>query len=121
MLNKQESDNFSKWYKWEDRKDIFFTSRGPFSENEKCSEIYAIAISDENLSDKPFDINNKKIVYFGMTHQKNGLMGRLNQFDNSLQYPIKKGPGHGGADRMKYCFRDYDRLIPLLFVSVLPI
>jgi len=81
--------------------------------------VYAIAKSGDNLYDMPFTFI-RDIIYFGMTNSKGGIQSRLHQFDNSLQTP-QRTPGHGGADRMKYKYPDYEAAVSHLFVSVLPI
>lgn len=49
-----------------------------------------------------------------MTNAVKGLKSRLKQFDNTI---IGKS-GHGGADRVRYEFEDYNKLINKLYVSV---
>ena len=49
-----------------------------------------------------------------MTNSKAGIRGRLKQFDNTI---IGKR-GHGGADRFRYKYRDYEKLVASLYVSV---
>ncbi len=101
---------FTPWKKWSD-KDSF--------DNTKYPGVYAIAMSDDDLSDKPFSLR-KDIVYFGMTNSRGGIRSRLDQFDNSLQEP-QRTPGHGGADRLKYKHPEYEKTAAQLFVSVFPI
>jgi hypothetical protein len=100
---------FSVWSMWEDR--------NLFLDRLEYPGIYAIAVSDQSLHGKPFDMI-KEIRYFGMTNSVAGLKGRLNQFNNSLR--DKKGGGHGGAQRFRYDHRDGDALARVLFVSVMP-
>ena len=97
-------ENFSKWMKWENRNSM---------ENINYPGIYCIAITDEPLENKSFSWI-PEIKYIGMTNSKNGLKGRLKQFDNT----INGKSGHGGADRFLYNHQDYKKLIPQLFVSV---
>lgn len=101
---------FEAWKTWKERYSF---------ENLNYPGVYAIAKSDANLSGTPFTFI-RNIVYFGMTNSKGGVHSRLDQFDNSLQTP-QRTPGHGGADRMKYKYPDYEAATSHLFVSVLPI
>lgn len=57
---------------------------------------------------------NEDVIYIGMTNSVGGLRSRLRQFDNT----ISGRTGHGGADRVRYKYQDYDRLINHLLVSV---
>ena len=75
--------------------------------------IYCIAISEDNFSGHDFDWS-ENINYIGMTNSTSGLKGRLKQFDNTL----KGKTGHGGADRFRYDYPNYDQLVSKLFVSV---
>ena len=97
-------DEFSPWVKWFDRNTLI---------NIDFPGIYSIAISDEDLSNKNFDWNTN-IKYIGMTNSKNGLRGRLKQFDNT----IAGKSGHGGADRFKFVYPDYNGLVEKLYVSI---
>ncbi len=97
-------EQFSKWYKWTDRND---------AAGIKSPGIYAIAILARDLSGTPFKWL-PEIRYIGMTNSRNGLKGRLKQFDNTI---IGKG-GHGGADRAIYKHQNYETLIRELYVSV---
>ena len=100
-----KKEKFSKWFKWEQRNSI---------KNISFPGIYVIARSKENLSDKKLKLI-KEIIYIGMTNSKGGLKQRLKQFNNTITTGKK---GHGGADRIKYKFRDHKNLIPCLYVSV---
>ena len=97
---------FSKWYKWENRNNAV---------NIDFPGIYIIAISEENIEGKKFDWR-QDIKYVGMTNSVTGLKGRLKQFDNTI---IGK-TGHGGADRFRYEYQNYEKLIDKLYVSVVP-
>jgi len=99
-------DRFSNWFKWEKRNN---------AENIKFPGIYIIAVSTENLEGRQFDWLSD-IKYVGMTNSVAGLKGRLKQFDNTI---IGK-TGHGGADRFRYEYQNYDDLIEKLYVSVIP-
>jgi hypothetical protein len=100
----REKREFSKWTKWRDRDKL---------EGIKFPGVYCIAISENDISNIDFDWN-EAINYLGMTNSVAGLKGRLNQFDNTL----KGKKGHGGADRFKYEYRDYDELRSKLFVAI---
>lgn len=75
--------------------------------------MYALAISDEDLSDQQFTWV-EQIVYFGMTNSVAGLKGRLKQFDNTIMGKT----GHGGADRFLYDFPAAKGLNARLYVAV---
>ena len=95
---------FSKWIKWTERDKL---------NGIKFPGIYCIAISENDLSNTDFDWD-EKINYVGMTNAVSGLKGRLKAFDNTIQGKS----GHGGADRFRYEYRDYEDLKHKLFVSV---
>ena len=95
---------FSSWKNWSDREDLGNLSN---------PGVYALAISDEDISDQQFNWI-QQIVYFGMTNSVAGLKGRLKQFDNTI---IGK-TGHGGADRFLYDFPAAKDLNACLYVAV---
>jgi len=95
---------FTKWKSWENRNTLTGIN---------FPGIYCIAVSDKNLSDKNFKWISE-INYVGMTNALNGLKGRLKQFDNT----IFGKTGHGGADRFRFKYENYQDLIDRLFVSV---
>ncbi len=98
------SKRFTVWEKWHDRDEL---------PGIKYPGIYAIAYSDNDLSKSDFSWR-KEIIYVGMTNSLSGLKGRLKQFDNTI---VGK-TGHGGADRVRYKYPDYNALVPKLYVSV---
>lgn len=98
---------FSQWVKWE--------KRGYFNGLNNPG-VYAIAVSEEDISNNRFEWI-EEIKYFGMTNSGGGLKARLKQFDNTI---IGK-EGHGGGERFRYKYRDYNKLTKKLFVSVCPI
>lgn len=51
-----------------------------------------------------------------MTNAVSGLKGRLKQFDNTISGKI----GHGGADRVRFKYRNYKKLAQNLYVAVAP-
>ncbi|MEI8654875.1 hypothetical protein P4S57_20320 [Pseudoalteromonas sp. Hal273] len=97
---------FTNWMRWVDREQ---------SEGIQYPGIYICAITGEDLSSKDFSwVTN--IVYVGMTNSVKGLKGRLKQFDDT----IKGKSGHGGADRMRYKYQNYNELVNKLYVAVAP-
>jgi len=96
--------NFSKWAKWIDRDKL---------DGIEFPGIYCLAINEKDISDKDFEWTDK-INYIGMTNAASGLKGRLKQFDNTIQGKT----GHGGADRFRYEYRDYQDIKEKLYVSV---
>lgn len=100
--------HFSTWTQWSQRgalRSLAFPG------------VYVIAISDARLHGKPFSWR-REIAYVGMTNAVAGLSGRLRQFDLTVSGERR---AHGGADRMRYAYRRYARLLPHLFVAVRPI
>jgi hypothetical protein len=97
---------FSSWAAWDQRNNF---------DGIKYPGIYAIRISTKNIEGRKFRWH-KEIVYIGMTNAISGLKGRLKAFDNTI---IGKR-GHGGADRFRYKYSNYELLIKELFVSVAP-
>ena len=95
---------FSKWAHWTDRNKL---------EGKKYPGVYAIAISDMNLSGTDFDWI-KEIEYIGMTNSEKGLISRLGQFDRTIQGKN----GHGGADRFRFHYPEYQPLVGKLYVAV---
>jgi hypothetical protein len=77
--------------------------------------VYVLAYSLRNIAGTPFSWR-KAIIYVGMTNSVSGLKGRLKQFDNTIQGKT----GHGGADRVRFKHRDYNKLTPNLYVAVAP-
>jgi len=96
--------NFSNWTKWTDRNSLVGI---------EYPGIYCLAISEEELSQLSFSWV-PEIKYIGMTNSIKGLKGRLKQFDNTI---IGKR-GHGGADRFRYRYQNYQELASKLYVSV---
>lgn len=98
-------EQFTKWAKWKDRRDLLPDMNLP--------GVYILAISDKDLSNSEFDWI-EEIVYVGMTNSLSGLEGRLRQFDNTIQEKTV----HGGADRMSFKYGDYGALVGRLYVAV---
>src|SRR5258705_2743373 len=99
-------NRFSRWLSWR--------VRGGLPDLE-FPGVYAIARSPIDLSERAFSWR-KEIIYVGMTNAAFGLKGRLKQFDNTI---VGK-TGHGGADRVRYRFQNYNRLANQLYVAVAP-
>jgi hypothetical protein len=78
--------------------------------------VYVIAVSESDLSDQPFMWLNS-IIYVGVTNSISGLKGRLRQFDDTI---AGRRYQHGGGDRVRYKFQNYDELTPQMFVAVAP-
>ena len=97
---------FAKWTKWEDRNNL------PEIE---YPGIYCIAISELDLSEQDFSWI-REIKYVGMTNSQAGLKGRLKQFNSTINGNTR----HGGADRFRYKYQDYQDIVNSLFVSVHP-
>jgi hypothetical protein len=98
---------FSQWVRWDDRNNLTGI-RSP--------GLYALAVSREDISGRAFTWL-KGIIYFGMTNSGGGLKARLKQFDNT----VAGKEGHGGGERVRYKYRDYNKFTSKLFVSVCPI
>lgn len=96
--------DFSQWTKWKDRNSL---------KGIKYPGVYCIAISETDLSKQDFDWVSI-ITYIGMTNSQAGLKGRLNQFDNT----IKGKTGHGGADRFRFKYDNYQDIVDKIYVSV---
>ena len=94
-------DRFSTWKQWSER-DLYPRFPG----------IYIIALSIDDLSNTRFSWR-PEIIYVGMTNAVGGLAGRLRQFDNT----IKGRAGHGGADRVRYKYPDYEKLSERLYIA----
>lgn len=99
-------EKFSEWRLWQSRAEI---------SELKYPGVYVIAFTKNKLSKIPFSWS-KEIIYVGMTNAVSGLSGRLKQFDNTI---IGKR-GHGGADRVRYKYQNYDHLTKCLYVAVSP-
>ncbi len=97
---------FSNWVAWENRKDLI---------DVHFPGVYCLAVSSVDLANNSFEwIPN--IAYIGMSNAKGGIKSRLKQFDNT----IMGKSGHGGADRFKFKFLNYNELIEKLYVSISP-
>lgn len=98
---------FSHWVTWPGRKDL---------NNLQYPGVYVISYNKHNMNNKSFNWI-EEIIYVGMTNSKKGIKNRLRQFDNTICW---KGNNHGGAKRVRYKYKDYDKLIKYLYVAVCP-
>lgn len=98
---------FSKWASWTQREHL--TGLG-------SPGVYSICVSRTRLHGKAFSWA-REICYFGMTNSLGGLRARLRQFDRTLY----GAPEHGGADRFRFVHRDYEAVLPRLYVAVHPV
>lgn len=96
---------FTKWSNWFNRNDL----RGIDNPG-----VYCIAISNIDLSGQIFNYISE-IKYVGMSNALKGLKGRLNQFNNTI---LDKKNNHGGADRFRFKYVNYQDLVSKLFVSI---
>lgn len=78
--------------------------------------MYAVAHSTRNIAGNPFSWR-KEVIYVGMTNAAAGLKGRMKQFDNTIS---GKAGQHGGADRVRYKYRNYDAFVKRAYVAVAP-
>lgn len=82
-----------------------------------CPGIYAIAYSNENISDITFDYI-EEIIYFGLSRSKKGLKGRLYQFFSVID---GKGQQHGGAKRISHeLSMENNNCRENIFISIMP-
>ena len=95
---------FSVWLKWTNREQ---------NKNIKYPGIYIICHSEVDIEGSPFEWN-ENIIYIGMTNSKQGLRGRLKQFDNTL----RGKSGHGGASRVIFKYKENLTLVENLYVAV---
>ena len=98
---------FSNWIKWSDRNNL---------NDLQYPGIYAISYNEHDINNNSFDWI-REIIYIGMTNSKKGLKRRLRQFDNTI---CGKRNNHGGAIRVRYKYKDYDKLIKYLYIAVRP-
>jgi len=96
---------FSVWKRWADREQL---------DKLAYPGVYVLAVSDAPLDGKLFSWR-QDIVYVGMSNAVGGLAGRLRQFDLTISGTRN---AHGGADRFRFKYRNYKRVIERLFVAV---
>jgi hypothetical protein len=96
---------FTQWATWSER-------------NSLCGMehpgIYVCALANDQFNPSSDFEWVKQIIYIGMTNSAGGLRARLKQFDNTI---VGK-TGHGGADRVRYKYQNYQQLVNALFISV---
>jgi hypothetical protein len=97
---------FSPWYTWDGRKNIL-----------QCDQpgIYLLAISYKNLTGSAVDWSD--VSYIGMTNSQQGLLGRWQQFHNS----IRGKDGHSGGNTVFRALGHYDIWTKRLFVAAMPV
>lgn len=99
--------NFTKWQLW--------TIRNNLGEILRYSGIYVVRFCSETLPENsPFQWA-KEIIYVGMTNSIAGLKSRLAQFDKTMRTPWVT---HGGADRVRLKYQDYNRFARSAYVAV---
>lgn len=94
-----------KWIKWNNRLHI---------SEIKEPGIYFIALSDMELTGKPFELN-KEIIYIGMSISKKGVLSRLSQFEKGM---LGKDGTHGGAERVRFKHKNPDSFFENIYVFV---
>lgn len=98
---------FSNWIKWSDRNKL---------NDLQYPGVYVISKNEDDIDNNSFTWI-REIIYIGMTNSKKGLKRRLKQFDDII---FGKEGHHGGAKRVRYKYKDYDKLIKYLYVAVRP-
>jgi len=94
-----------KWYKWANRNQIA---------NIKEPGIYYIVFTNKDISDNPFAYT-KEIIYIGRSISKQGVIGRLNQFEKAI---YGKNGLHGGAERVQFKHKRVHNFFKNVFVAV---
>ena len=102
-MDKKPKIEFSKWIKWNDRNKFHLKD---------YPGVYMMSITDKNLEDTKVDF--KDVVYIGMTNSKQGLSGRWNQFNNSING--KDYTGHSGGNTILDKLGPYNEWKLKLFV-----
>ncbi|MDR2016030.1 MAG: hypothetical protein LBP90_00245 [Burkholderiales bacterium] len=97
---------FSPWFAWEDRRKV------PQCE---MPGIYLLSITRKNLAD--FSPDWADVSYIGMTNSRQGLIGRWQQFLNS----VRGKNGHSGGNTVFADLGHYDSWNKKLFVAAMPI
>jgi len=85
---------YSRWTLWEERNSL---------RNIDFPGIYMIAITRKRLRGRKSSY--REVKYIGMTNAKNGIYGRLSQFNQS----IHGRPGHSGGWTVYYDLGNYKR------------
>lgn len=97
---------FCPWFAWEDRRNV------PQCE---MPGIYLLSITRKNLAGSQPDWAD--VSYIGMTNSRDGLLGRWQQFFNSVQG--KKG--HSGGKTVFANLGHYESWNKTLFVAAMPV
>jgi hypothetical protein len=97
---------FSPWYAWDDRRNV---PQG------NMPGIYLLSISRKNLAGHTADWSD--VSYIGMTNSQQGLLGRWQQFFNS----IRGKNGHSGGNTVFRALGPYDNWELQLFVAAMPV
>ena len=79
--------------------------------NVRSPGVYSIAYSERNITNAEFAWC-REIIYFGVADH---IGKRLNQFDKTIS---GKKNSHGGADRARFKYQEYSKLIPRLYVAI---
>ena len=95
----------SKWIKWSDRTKI---------PDGNQPGVYCIAHAKNSLSGVKFSLI-KDIIYIGVSISKNGVKGRLYQFEKAM---FGKDRLHGGAERVRFKHRKPDLFFKQAYISV---
>jgi hypothetical protein len=98
------SNKNTKWFSWEKRNTI---------PNRNQPAIYYIAYIDKNIEGQAFNYI-EEIVYIGMTISKNGLKGRLDQFQKAM---FGSEGVHGGAERVRFKYKNAKSFFDNAYVS----
>lgn len=98
---------FSAWSRWE--------ARGKLSDVDSPG-IYVVAVDQRDLSGESFSWLDS-VVYVGMTNSVGGIASRLRHFDGTIS---GRRNLHGGADRFRFKYQSYSKLLPKLFVAIAP-
>lgn len=95
---------FSIWHSWTER-----------DEHEAATfpGVHVVAITRSRLKGRRFSWLDD-IAYIGMTNSIAGLKSRLRQFDRTMAGKLE----HGGADRVRFRYRDYARFTKRAYVAV---
>lgn len=99
--------NFSNWQQW--------STRNKLGEILRYPSVYVVRFNPEKSEENtPFDWT-EDIIYVGMTNSIAGLKGRLGQFDGTMR---TSRVTHGGADRVRLKYQDYNHFVRSAYVSV---
>lgn len=97
---------FCPWFAWETRRQT------PLCE---MPGIYLLSITRKNIAGRSLDWAD--VSYIGMTNSRQGLVGRWQQFFNS----VRGKDGHSGGNTVFADLGHYDSWNKKLFVAAMPI